>query len=181
MSILEKVAVLTSTGGQLSTENANKFIDTVVASDDFFRQINVLRMDSATRNIDSLMIAPRQFRAPVEGSETSNNASATFPRRTLTTREIILTPDVSYKFLRENIERGAAEAHLMNKFSQQFGNDMLDLAINGDESSGVAFLALNNGWITQALGDATVNDVDLAGMTDYKAVFQKILKGLPQK
>ncbi len=181
MSILEKAAVLTSTGGQLSTENAEKFIDTVVKQDEILKRVTIQKMDSATRNIDTMMIASRQFRQPTEGSETSNNASASFPRRTLITKETILTPDVSYKFLRENIERAAAEQHLMNKFSEQFANDLVDLAINGDEDSANAFLALNDGWIDLALADSTVNDVDISGSSDWKTNFKKILQGLPQK
>ena len=183
MTLMEKAAVLTSTGGQLSAENADRFIDTVVNQSEFLKKITVKRMVSNTAYIDVIAIATRQFRSAVEATLATTaqtvNASATLPRRTLTGVEVILAADISYTFLRENIERAAAEQHLMGQFATAFANDMLDLCVNGDDGSSTTFLAINNGWIDIALSDSNVNDVDVSGLSDWKEIFKQIWLGMP--
>lgn len=184
LSFVEKAAVLTSTGGQLDTEDAVKFIDTVVDMSAFLKAITIEKTVAATKNIDTIGIATRQFRSAVEATLASTaqttNFTATLPRRTLTMKEVILAPDISYTWLHENIEREAAEAHLMNLAAKAFMNDIVDLCGNGDETSTTTFLALNDGWITLALADSNVNDQDCGGMSPIDAL-NAILKKLPEK
>lgn len=183
MTMLEKAVVLTSTGGQLDTEDAERFIDTVVGQDAFLQKVTTLKMYSNTRNIDVFGIATRQFRSAVEATLAATaqtvNFSLTLPRRTLTGVKVILAPDVTYDFLKENIEREAAEAHLMQQIAQAFKNDMLDLSVNGGLDAST-FLAINYGWIYLATQDSTVNDADCSALSAINAL-NKILLGLPEK
>lgn len=183
MTMLEKAVVLTSTGGQLDTEDAQRFIDTVVGMDAFLGKVSTVTMYSNTRNIDVIGIATRQFRAGVEATLAATaqtvNFSLTLPRRTLTGVKIILAPDITYDFLKENVEREAAEAHLMQQIAQAFKNDLLDLCVNGGLDAST-FLAINSGWIYLATQDATVNDADCSALTAVNTL-DKILNGLPEK
>jgi hypothetical protein len=180
---VEKAVVLSSTGGQLAPEDAEEFIDSVVDKSAFLGKITVLPMDASAAYIDTFAIATRQFRAAVEATLAATaqtvNFSATIPRRTLTPVEVILAPDISYTFLKQNIEREAAEAHLLQQIGGSFKNDMLDLSVNGDGSTG-NFLSINTGWITLAEADSNVNDADCAGAGPSDAL-DKTLEVLPEQ
>ncbi len=180
--LLEKAAILTSTGGQLTPEQAKKFISTVVDQSDMLKRISVQPMTANTFHIDVVEIASRQMRKATEGTDPGFTASVTIPRRSLSVVEVILPYDVSINFLEENIEREAAERTLNEKFAIAFGNDLLDLAINGDEASTDAFLQINDGWLKIAAGDAKVNSVTNTGTSDWLGTqFPAMLKALPAK
>ena len=184
LDMLEKAAVLSSTGGQLAPEDAETFIDSVVDMSEFLQKITVRKMASSTAYIDTVAIATRQFRAAVEATLATTaqavNFAATIPRRTLTPVEVILAPDISYTFLRENINREAAEAKLMGMVGKAFKNDMVDLCVNGDTGSGVTFLTINNGWIYLAENDSTVNDADCTGKT-AEGCLDFVLEAMPEQ
>ena len=184
LDYIEKATVLSSTGGQLAPEDAEEFIDSVVDMSAFLGKISVKPMSAATGYIDVFAIATRQFRAAVEATLASTaqavNFSATIPRRTLTPVEVILAPDISYTFLKENVEREGAESHIMQQVAYAFKNDMVDLCVNGDTGSGVTFLTINTGWIYLAENDSTVNDADCAGL-DPSDALDKILDALPEQ
>lgn len=180
----EKAAVLSSTGGQMSAEDAEMFIDTVVDKSSFLNEVTVEQMTASTAYIDTLGIATRQFRAAVEATLASTaqtvNFTLTIPRRTLTPVEVILAADISYTFLKQNIERSAAETKIMNSVVKSVRNDMLDLCVNGDTDSATTFLAINNGWIDLAVADSNVNDADCQGMSAIDTL-DEVLDTLPEQ
>ncbi len=183
LSFVEKAVVLSSTGGQLSNEDAESFIDTVVDMSAFLGKITTEKFTSSTMTIDTITIATRQFTAAVEatlaGTAQAVNFSAVIPRRTMTPVEVILAADITMTFLKENIEQAAAEQKLLNMIAKAVQNDVLDLAINGDGSTGT-FLAINTGWIALALADSAVNDVDCSGLGPTDAL-EKIVDGMPSQ
>jgi len=183
LTFVEKAVVLSSTGGQLAPEDADAFISSVVDKSAFLSRITTKRMTASTAYIDVFAIATRQMtlatEATLAATAQTTNFSLTIPRRTLTPVEVILAPDVSYTFLQENIERAAAEAHLMGEIAKAVRNDMLDLCVNGDSSTGT-FLVCNSGWITLAVADSNVNDADCAG-EDAEGALDKVLDALPEQ
>ena len=180
--LLEKAAILTSTGGQLSPEQAKKFISTVVDQSEMLKRISVQPMSANTFQIDVVDIAGRQMRKATEGTDPGFTASVTIPRRSLSTVEVILPYDISISFLEENIEREQAEKTLNEKFAAAFANDILDLGFNGDEASADAFLQINDGWLKIAANDANVNSVTNTGTSDWLGTqFPAMLKALPAK
>jgi len=184
LDFMEKAAVLSSTGGQLAPEDAVKFIDTVVDQSAILKEITIEKFTASSKYIDTIAIATRQFRKAVEATlattAQSVNFSATLPRRTLTPVEVILAPDISYTWLHENIEREAAENHLMSQVAIAFGNDTVDLAVNGNEDSADNFLLINDGWIQLMTEDADVNDADCTAKTAIDSL-DWILSKLPSK
>jgi hypothetical protein len=82
--------------------------------------------------------------------------------------EVIWPEDITLTFLEDNIERAGAETHIARLLATQFGNDLNDLAWNGQEDSGSAddpFESINDGWIELAENDTDVNDVDASGLS----------------
>lgn len=179
--LLNKADVTTSTGGQMSAENADKFISTVIEQSDLLKMVTAYRMKAAQRTIDSIAIGSRQLIYAAEGTEPNTNATLTLPRRTLTNKEVLLPYKLTDSFLEENVEGGSAESAITAAFAAAFANDLADLMINGDEDSGNTFLALNNGILKIAGADSLVNDFTVNTGMSYKDIFKGMLSVLPQK
>jgi hypothetical protein len=182
---LKKAAITTSSGGQLTTEDADKFINTVVSQNELFQtDVEVISMTAATRNIDVIGLASRVMRKATEGVAPTEIVGVNIGRRVLSVEEVILPYDVSLRWLEENIEGKNADTLLQNMFATQFGNDLLDLGCNGDEASADPFLSINDGWLTIMKADSGVNEFtgQAASKTDYKGhVFPGLLSTMPNK
>lgn len=181
LAAIQKGTISTSTGGQLTAEDADHFIVTTIDQSALLQKFSVRKMKSSTANMDTVGLAARVMRKATEG-ETATGVAATIARRTLTTVEVILPYDVTDSFLEENIEGENAYQTLNTLFATSFGNDLLDLSMNGDEDSADDFLLINDGYIDIVEADAAVHDFDTNGSTDFKGtVFPGMLALLPNK
>ncbi len=212
LEAIQKGAITTSTGGQLSAEQAKQFINTVVDENPFFGaqgskdgEIEVIPMTASQRQIDVIELASRIMRPGVEGTAPSTTVAPTIKRRTLTAKEVLLPYDVTFSFLEENIEGEDVDALLQVMFATQFGNDLLDLAINGDDglaetitdtapadgfddTTGLSqndhtFLRQNNGWVDLIVADSDTHVASLTSSSrDFKGViFPALMDAIPQK
>jgi hypothetical protein len=89
--------------------------------------------------------------------------------------------EVSTEALEDNVEGAALEDHLVRLMTNAFGNDLEDLAINGDGGAD-PFLGIMNGFVNQVTttGDAHEAVVDVSlGWTPQ--VMQEIIYALPRK
>ena len=146
---IQKGTISTSTGGQLNTEDANKFINTVINQSQLLSAVSTRRNIRAnTADIDTLALASRIMAAATEGVA-GTGVTPTLAERTLTLTEVILPFDVTYSFLESNIEGQSVTTVLNNAFATAFANDTLDLATNGDTGSS-GFVAINDGWLALA-------------------------------
>ena len=204
LAALEKAAIATAAGGQLTTEQAKQFFDLVVSQNDLLKKIQTVRMPSATYQLNTIEIANRVMRAATEGADPGFTQGVTITPRTLTHKESILPFDITFSFLEENIEGADAESKINEMFGKAMGNDLLDLSVNGDEAlvetitdttpangaddtTGLSqgdhnFLRQNDGWLKLARNDAKVNDVTLPGtITTYKEQLKRVLAAMPNK
>lgn len=184
-SLVTKAAISTTTGGQLTAQDAEKFISTVRDQNDVFgTHVDVVSVTGTTKNIDVIGLASRLLRGGVEGEAPSGTQSPTIVRRQLVTKEVILPYDITYDFLEENIEGKDVDKLIQDAFAKQFSNDLLDLGCNGDEASLDEFVKLNNGWVKvlEADEDTIALSVDAADVVKYKdIIFPGLLKALPPK
>jgi HK97 family phage major capsid protein len=164
---IQKAAVATTTGGQLTPQQLRRFLTTVRSESELLSRVTIQPMSANTFYLDIISIAGRQMRAAVEGTDPGFTANVTIPRRSLVTKEVILPYDVTYTFLEENIAGGGVEAALNAYFATAFAKDLQDSAINGDEDSGDAFLNINDGWIDIADADGSTNKYTNAS-SDWK-------------
>lgn len=204
LALIQKAAIATAAGGQLSTEQSKQFFDLVVAQNSLLQKIQTVQMVAATYQLNTIDIAARVMRAATEATDPAFTQGVTITPRTLTAKESILPYDVSFSFLEENIEGANAEAKINEMFAKSFGNDLLDLAVNGDEAlaatitdtnpadgaddtTGLSqndhtFLRQNDGWLKLMRADSAVNDVTLtASITSWKTEFKKMLAAMPNK
>lgn len=203
-----KANIDTALGGLQSEIHLGNFLElTKDTSSAFLQRIQRKTVASGIAKIDTLGIESRLLRPYTEGTAYTSAVAATIAQRTLTMKGVILPFNVTYDWLAENI-MGAAGANIIyDMFSKQFTNDLLDLAINGNESLAATitdttpanglddttgltqndhtFLRQNNGWIKLALADSTVNDVSISHtnsvVADWRAELNKMLKAMPYK
>ena len=174
---------LFSTGGKLNPEQADVFIDYIIAMQVGLSRCVTRRMNSPQGNTDEIRVANRKLRKATEATAPGLADAVTTKRRTMTTVENIWAEDITLTFLEDNVERRDAEAHIARLLANNFGNDLNDLAWNGDEdidSAGAQpFLTINDGWITLMIADSDVNDVDLTdtvyGPADSTTTAAKVL------
>ena len=180
--ILEKVIRTTEVGsgggGLLNAEQSDKFIDYMFDATVMLRDCRTHRMRSEVAEIDKIAVGQRLIRAATEAVDTGENAGVTFSKISLTTTKIRLDWELSRESLEDNIEGAGLEDHIARLMSTQFGNDLEDLAINGDTTSSDKTIKIFNGWYKLALAGAHV--IDGGGAPLNLGVFNKALKAMPR-
>jgi HK97 family phage major capsid protein len=132
--------------GILRPEQARRFIDYVWDATTLAQDGRRVTMRANTMELEKINVGDRVIRAANQGVSTYTNTGATFSKVELTTKKIRLDWEVSAETLEDNIEGAALEDHLVRLMTNAFGNDIEDLAINGDGSTG-NFLSIMNGFI----------------------------------
>ncbi len=100
----------------------------------------------------------------------------------MTTKKIRLDWEVSAEALEDNIEGAALEDHIVRLMTNAFGNDIEDLAINGDGATG-NFLSIMEGFVNRVKtdGDAHESVVTVANNAWTTDVMQNIILAMPRK
>lgn len=172
------------TGGKLSADTADRFIDYLIERQTALKRVNTRRMSNPQGHTDELTIARRKLRKAVEGVAPNVSDAIGTRRRTLNTVETIWAEDLTLTFLEDNIERRGAETHIARMLATQFGNDLNDLAWNGNEAEDSVggtgpFLSINDGWIALMLADPNVVDVTPSGTVTNTDILASAFAGLP--
>jgi hypothetical protein len=169
-------------GGILAPEQAKRFIDYVWDGTILAKDGRRVTMRANTIELEKVNVGERVIRAAAQADPTFTNAGATFTKVELTTKKIRLDWEVSTEALEDNIEGGALEDHLVRLMTNAFANDIEDLAINGDGTTG-AFLSIMEGFVHKATttGDAHEAIVTVADNNWTTDVMQDIILAMPRK
>jgi hypothetical protein len=167
--------------GILRPEQARRFIDYVWDATVLAQDGRRVTMRANTMELEKINVGERVIRAASQALGEYTNAGATFSKVELTTKKIRLDWEVSAESLEDNIEGGALEDHLVRLMTNAFANDIEDLAINGDGSTG-NFLSIMPGFINKAkTGDAHESAVTVADNAWTPDVMQSIINAMPRK
>jgi hypothetical protein len=182
--LLEKVIRTTEVGagggGILNAEQSNRFIDYMWDATVLGSQVRTVRMRSTVQDIDKVGVGTRLMRVATEAVDDGVNAGATFTKISLTTTKLRLDFELSSESLEDNLEGDALEDHIARLMATQAGNDIEDVAINGDTAlTGDPLLKAFDGWSKRAAAQGHV--VDFAGGVIDRSVFNKALKAMPRK
>ena len=170
-------------GGILLPEQARRFIDYVWDATVLAKDGRKVTMRANTMELEKVNVGERVIRAAAQAQPTFEIAGATFSKVELTTKKIRLDWEVSTEALEDNIEGAALEDHLVRLMTNAFANDIEDLAINGDGSTG-NFLSIMEGFVskvTDAGSDAHEAIVTVADNAWTPAVMQDIILAMPRK
>jgi len=171
-----------TSGGILAPEQARRFIDYVWDGTVLAKDGRKVTMRANTMEIEKVNVGERVIRAAAQADDAYTNAGATFSKVELTTKKIRLDWEVSTESLEDNIEGGALEDHLVRLMTNAFANDIEDLAINGDGSTG-SFLSIMEGFVNKVTtgSDAHEAVVTVADNAWTPAVMQDIILAMPRK
>ena len=167
-------------GGILNPEQARRFIDYVWDATVLAQDGRRVTMRANTIELEKVNVGERVIRSAAQALGNYTNAGATFTKVELTTKKISLDWEVSTEALEDNIEGAALEDHLVRLMTNSFGNDLEDLAINGN--GGIdPFLGIMNGFVNQVTaGDSHEAVVTTTGGWTPE-VMQEIIYALPRK
>jgi HK97 family phage major capsid protein len=179
--VIDTTEVGAGGGGLLKPEQSNRFIDYMFDATILTRVARTIRMRSDTTEIDKVGVGEKLMVLASEGTNAGQtDRGATFTKVSLTTKKLRLDWELSSESLEDNIEGADLEDHIARLMATQAGNDIEDLAINGDTAltsdnlykafNGFRKLALNGGQV-----------VDAGGATISKATFNSALKAMPRK
>ncbi|XAO35222.1 major capsid protein [Streptomyces phage Francob] len=182
--LLEKVIRTTEVGagggGLLNAEQADRFIDYMWDATVLGSQVRTIRMRSTEVDIDKVGVGERLMRVATEAVDDGVNAGAVFTKISLTTKKLRLDWELSTESLEDNLEGEALEDHIARLMATQAGNDIEDVAINGNTAlTSDPLMKAFDGWRKLALAGGHV--VDHAGQPLNRAAANKALKAMPRK
>jgi hypothetical protein len=194
--LLQKVIDTTDMGnstsnnnGLLYPEQASRFIDYMWDATVLTKAARTIRMKSDTVDIDKVNVGQRILRAATQAKprdftgQTSAdpiyNAEAYFSKVSLTTKKLRLDWELSSETLEDNIEGTDLEDHIARMMATQAGNDIEDLLLAGDATSGDPLLSAFNGFSTLARAGANVVNAYNGGLG--MTVFNQAIKALPRR
>lgn len=193
-NLLEKVIVSTEIGnpagsGLLAPEQANRFIDYMWDATVLGSQVRTIRMRANEVEIDRIGVGERLLRGATEAVDTGENQGVFFSKLSLTTKKLRLDWELSTESLEDNLEGEALEDHIARLMANQAGNDLEDLAINGDTDSTDKLLKVFDGWRKLAVegnGEGAAHVIDgsaVAGGANgiTRAHFNAALRAMPRK
>ena len=168
--------------GILRPEQARRFIDYVWDGTVLAKDGRRVTMRANTMELEKVNVGERVIRAANQADATYTNAGATFSKVELTTKKIRLDWEVSSEALEDNVEGAALEDHLVRLMTNAFANDIEDLAINGDGSTG-NFLSIMEGFVHKIQNDGYAHEA-VATVTDNEwtpEILQGVINALPRK
>jgi HK97 family phage major capsid protein len=160
---VNKGVLLSSAGGVLPPAAFSEFLDDMVTTSPILNVWNLVPVNRPQMELHSLAIAARSMVVATPGTEVSTG-TLTPTERTLDPTRAILVLDVSYDWLDDNADGRDADAVIRQKLSSTAAWDLVDLAGNGDGSTGT-FLSINSGFPVLAAADSAVHDYDATNTT----------------
>lgn len=201
-NLLQKVIETTTIGGDntpgrggLTYEQADRFIDYMWDATVLGSLVRTRRMTAVTEEIDTIAVGRRLMRGAREAVDTGENAGVTFGKLSITAKKLRLDWELSSESLEDNIEGEELEDHIARLMATQAGNDLEDLAINGDMSSSDPLLKVDRGFRDllingdesdySASPDGTngrhAHIVDAAGAGLDRGILNRALRAMPRK
>jgi len=183
------IAQFDTNGGLLLPEQANAFIDLVLDEPTILKQVRVIRMGAGKVKINRMGFGTRILRAARQtGSANDDGSNDRYVLKAdrsapvtsqieLNDDEVIAETRLPYELLEDNIEGMSMEAHVMRLIAQQAAIDLEELGLWGDDGSGDAYLALQNGWLKRS----TAHVADNLGAGINPDLFANAMLAMPQK
>ncbi|ASZ74886.1 virion structural protein [Rhodococcus phage Trina] len=182
--MLEKVittmGIAADGNGFLSVDQAKSFIDFIWDGRVLFNDAQKIVMTAPEKEWYAAAVGARIVRKATEAVDTGENASAQFTRVSLRTTKVRLDWEISTESLEDNIEGRGLDDHLAQLFGHQFGQDIEELSIHGDDTSSDKLLKTFDGWHKLALEGGRVVTHAGAGALGRQD-FNKALKEMPRK
>lgn len=185
-----KAQITTGLGGLASPQDAEEFIDLAVEQTAVLQSIRVETGIKTSMNLDALELGEPAMVGATEATAPSSDdvVAPEHIRKVLQPVEVIAAYDVSFSFLRKNIQGDRVNETLNRIFAKRWGKDTVQLIFTGDKAiTGTTrtdkLIKILDGFIKQAEGDADVHDFTIPSTPTYSGkdgVFNSMLRLLPK-
>jgi HK97 family phage major capsid protein len=180
-----------ASGGLLQPEQSDRFFRKLIDAPTILNEARFVKMNKPKMEINKIGFGSRMLRAANQGNISSprsgeegtralaraDRTKPTTGKITLDTKEVIAEINIPYEVLEQNIEGENLESTIIDMIAERAALDLEEKLILGDESSGDAFLALDDGLL-EAISTNTVNH-NGAGIN--ASLFGNMVKALPTK
>lgn len=181
--LLEKVIDTTMLGatqqGLLSPAQGNRFIDYMFDATVLGRDARTVRLRGDTAELDRMHVGERLVRVATEAVDDHVNVGVTFSKVSITSTKLRLDWELSSEALEDGLEGDGLEDHIARLMATQMGNDLEDVAINGDATLADPLLKAFDGWRKRAHTAGRV--VDAGGRVIDTSVFNAAIKAMPRQ
>lgn len=183
---LHKATVDTTAVGSaalLPLSVGRRFLVQIKEQDPWGQAVSQDIVTAPTGQLNKFNTSSRIIRKADENSDDGYRVGANFPTVQYATVKIRLPWEVTEDAFHENIAGESLEGTITNDMTRQFALDLSDLEINGDETSGNAFLQINRGFLRELAvnGLHRVNGGAINAGVLVKAHFFAGLKAMPNK
>lgn len=174
--------------GVAGAQDAEEFIDLAVDQTAVLQAIRTETNIRSAFNLDNMALGEPVTVGATQGTapDEADVIAVTRTRKVLQPQEVIAAFDVSFSFLRKNIEGSRVNERLNRIFARRFGKDVVLMAFMGDTSNiGTTrtdkALKVIDGFVTQALTDPEAHTYTIPASPDYNStVFPSMLEALPK-
>lgn len=176
-----------ATAGIAEPQDANEFIDLTVDQTAILQQIRVESGIIKSQNVDSLNLMEPVLQAATENTEATNVYKPDENSSVLTPTEKIAAFDVTFSYLRKNIEGEDVNETLNNLYAKRVGKDVVLAAFEGDTAGPTGTRtekakASMDGFVKLLENDSDVHDVVISATPDYLGTeFPAMVKALPKE
>lgn len=193
------ISDLTGNGGYLNPEQSNAFIRKLLVAPTMLAQVRRVTMSAPIRKINKISFATRILNAGNAGSGpyptvlgSSARAKPTTEQITLQTHEVIAEVHLPYDVIEDNIEGGNVGTFneggnppmaggfrdtIVTLIAERVAIDLEEQFLQGDTSSGDAYLAQTNGILKLV----TSNIVDASNQQINRTILKNGMKTLPSQ
>lgn len=174
-------------GGRLNPEQSKRFTSYMVDNTAFLKDIRLETMAAPEKQLYTLNIGGRLIRKAAEGAAPDELAGVATSVKELRSTKVRIAADITAEVAEDTIEGAGTRDRIARELAMQFGNDLADLALNGDTADNgddKKFLTIGDGFIKQAKASgAATHKVDIgtsAADRKYKdTIFPAMLTALP--
>lgn len=169
----------------LPPQQASQFIDYIWDATVLAKEGRKVNMRGNTMELSKVNVGERLIRGANQADGDYINAGAKFSKIELTTNKIRLDWEFSTEMLEDNIMGAGFEDYIVRLMTNQLGNDIEDLAVNGTRTNVDPFLNIMDGFVEQAKkgGHQVVLTADAdSGRVEYTPdVMQGFIDALPRR
>lgn len=182
--VKETIQTSSITNGLLNPEQARKFLQQTFDATHLGSLVRHEMKTAKSGEVDKIGIAKRIIREKTENVDDGYRGNVKTSVVKYACTAVRLPWEITEETLRENIEGQNFEKIVTDLMTTQLGIDLIDLYLNGDESTESGdpdydFLKINDGWVKQIENGGNIVDNTNAALS--LDMFYKMLQAVPDK
>ncbi|MFA1612048.1 phage major capsid protein [Halobellus rubicundus] len=181
---LEKLDTTTMSGGVLPRDLFQEFYQKVVDSAAMLEGARTEDLPRPQMDLPRISVGSRMRRGANEGDGDAGSATVNTDAVSMDTNKGTLAYDLTREAVDDTVDN--VDEIVLDMLARQFAVDTQDLGINGDESSGDAFLQQHDGWLkilSNAADTNTYDHTDTNGNAQpiNTDLFNQMIQAMPNK